>query len=224
MNKAFGLIELLFAIIVMSVAMLAIPPIMMQTTSNIEEIIKQEAIFQAYRTLYTIETYKWDEASTNENSSAPIKVSHILDVTNGDTELDRTNPGSTVRIGNFGVYDRRTFFPTVTYASTTLGLEAGETQKDDIDDFDGNSDTINKNVGEFLLNMNINQKVYYVSDNANYSSTTLTININASSSTASTNIKMIDLNVTDDSNNPVLVMRGFVCNIGEAPLLTKDAL
>jgi len=225
-RNAFGLIELLFAIIVMSVAMLAIPPILEQTTSNINEILKQEAIFQAYRTIYTIETYKWDEKTTLEGSTSTgvINIPHILDTTNGDTELNRTNPASVVRQGNFNVFTRRTFFPSPTYASTTLGLDAGETQKDDIDDFNGNIDIINKSTGNFVIDMRIRQNIYYISDNTNYSANNINININATPATASTNIKMIDINVTDASGGAILVMRGFTCNIGAAPLLKKDAL
>ena len=225
-RSALSLIELLFAIIVMSIAMLAIPSFLEQTTSAIDEILKQEAIFQASRTIQTIKTYKWDEKTTLEGSASTgvINIPHILDITNGDTKLNRTNPASVVRQGNFNVFIRRTFFPSPTYASTTLGLDAKETQKDDIDDFNDNIDIINKSTGNFVIDMRIRQNIYYISDNTNYNANNININIDATPATASTNIKMIDINVTDNKGNTLLVMRGFTCNIGAAPLLKKDTL
>ena len=213
------MIELIFAIVVMSIAMLAIPGIMEQTSSNLEAILKNEAIFQSYRTLGTIETYQWDERSIQP----PEQNSHILDVTNGDSELGRYTTGAKVRKGHFNVFDRRTFFDSTTYASASLGAEAGETQKDDIDDFNGNVDSFSKSSSGYKIDMRIRQRVYYISDAASYSGNTLTITMTASPATASTNIKMIDLNITDAAGKQFLAMRAFTCNIGSTKILTKVA-
>lgn len=198
--------------------MLAIPGIMEQTSSNLQEILKSEGIFQSYRTLGTIETYQWDDNSLKSSDDIP----HILDVTNGDSELNRMNPGAVVRKGNFNVTDRRIFFPNTTYASNTMGLESGEAKKDDIDDFNGNIDSFSKSSSGYKIDMKIFQKIYYVSDTASYSGTSLTISINPTPTTASTNIKMIDLNTTDANNKQFLAMRAFTCNIGYPKILTRD--
>lgn len=216
-----GMIELIFAIVVMSIAMLAIPAIMMQTSSNINEAIKQEAIFQAYRTIGTILTYKWDDKSVIGDDT---NTSHILDTTSSEDELNRTNAGSVVRIGNFYVTNRRTFFSSTRYASTPLGLESGETQEDDIDDFDGHTDSITAAPGEYAFSFNLTSSINYISDNNNYSQSTLNFTLPLSPSSSTTSIKLIELNVTDTDGNSILILRAFSCNIGELPApLKKDA-
>ena len=219
MRQAFGMIELIFAIVIIGIALLAIPPVLMQTTSSIEEIVKQEAIFQGYRTIGVIHTYKWDDRSVIGDDT---NYSHILDVTNGDDELNRTSSSSIVRVGNFNS-NRRVFFNTTRYASTTLGMEAGETDKDDFDDFNGNTDTITTTPGEFILTFDINQKVFYIADTADYNTTTLNITIPVTPAAASTNIKMVELNITQD-NKSIIVLRSFSCNIAEPipGLLSKE--
>ncbi len=218
MRSAFGMIELIFAIVVIGIAMLAIPPLLMQTTSSVEEIVKQEAIFQGYRTMGVILTYKWDDKSVVGNDN---NISHILDVTNGDSELNRTGSSSITRIGNFN-NPRRVFFSSTTYASNTLGLESGESDKDDIDDFNGNTDSITATPGEFALTFDIHQKVFYIDDNANYGASVINLSLPVTKATASTNIKMVELNITEN-NQTIIILRSFSTNIGEPKpgLLTK---
>lgn len=212
------MIELIFAIVVMSIAMLAIPPVLSQTSSNINEVIKQEAIFQAYRTIGTILTYKWDDKSVIGDDT---NTSHILDTTSNETELNRTNSGSVVRIGNFNVLDRRTFFSSTRYATDPLGLESGETEEDDIDDFDGHTDSITAAPGEYAFSFDLTSHIKYISDSADYTNSTLDITIPLTTANTTTSIKLIELNVTDTDGVPILVLRALSCNIGELPAPLK---
>ncbi|MRI57943.1 MAG: hypothetical protein C6H99_00370 [Epsilonproteobacteria bacterium] len=206
---AFSLLEFIFALVIIGFALLSIPNIFTQSSQAIQETIKQEAVFQGFRTISAILTYRWDEKSVVGSDD---NRSYILDVTNGDDELNRT--ATQTRKGHFNT-KRRTFFDTTTYATTSLGLEPGETTQDDIDDFNNNQDTITLTPGERLLSTTLKQKVYYISDSADYSATSLSLKIDTSSATPSTNIKMIQVTITDDKNTTIALLRAFTCNIGE---------
>ncbi len=214
MRRSFTLIELIFAIIVISIAMLAIPPLFRQLSTQTQESLKSEAVLQSYRTILSILTYAWDENSPSPDTNR----SFILDVTNGDSELDR-NGASRFRRADFGQKVSRKFFPNATYATTTLGPEGGD--EDDIDDFDGKVEHITKEAGDILLDMNLTTKVNYISDNANYSSATLGFTIPVASAAASTNIKLIEVNATS-ANGDLVILRAFSCNVGEPRLESKE--
>lgn len=213
-RRSFTLIELIFAVIVISIAMLAIPPLFRILSTQTQESLKSEAILQSYRTILSVLTYAWDENSPSPDTNR----SFILDVTNGDSELDR-NGVSRFRRADFGQKVSRKFFQNPTYATTILGPEGGD--EDDIDDFDGKVEHITKEAGDILLDMNLTTKVDYILDSANYSSSTLSFTIPTTSATASTNIKLIEVNATSPDGD-LVVLRAFSCNVGEPKLESKE--
>lgn len=89
-KRAFTLIELIFAIVVMSIVVMSLP-IMMRTTSDaIENNIVQEAIFAASAELMGASAYYWDTRSIED-----INVSggeRVIDV-DGNCNADRLRPG-----------------------------------------------------------------------------------------------------------------------------------
>jgi prepilin-type N-terminal cleavage/methylation domain-containing protein len=89
-KSAFTLIELIFAIVVMSIVVMSLP-IMMQTTSKaIEDSIVQEAIFAASAELMGASAYYWDTRSIED-----INVSggeRVIDV-DGNCNTDRLRLG-----------------------------------------------------------------------------------------------------------------------------------
>jgi len=208
-NKAFTLIELIFSIVVLSIAFLAIPQLFEISSANIEEILKDEATFQGIKTAKTIQTYFWDENSPNNDGN----FTYILDVQAGDSELDRYN-ATQYRIGNYILAKKRRFYDNPTFASTTLGSEATDTVYNDIDDFNNKIE----NITSSLVDLKVKTKIYYINDSANYSAHTINKTISASPQSQSTNIKMIDINITDSKNKSILVYRTISCNIGSAPI------
>ncbi len=225
MRVALTLIELIVAIVIIAIATLAIPGVLMEGTSALQSSTLIEPVFYLNRTMGAIVTYRWDENSQvgEENKT------HILDVSDlADNELNRTSPTSLTRIGNFNIDDRRNYFTSLTYASYPLGPDSGENSFadfDDIDDFNASVTQVRKQSGEFLSDFDIYTKVFYISDDANYSDTTLDFTISPTPALNSSNIKMIELHVTrPNSTKTIIVFRGFSCNIGEPDLLSKDVL
>jgi len=220
-KKAFTLIELIFTIVVLSIAFLAIPQLFTMTSLNIEQAIKDEATFQGIRSLYSVITYVWDEKSIDDNGSY-----RILD-TQGDIELNRTV--KPYRRGHYALYKSvidggsayrylgRRFYDNPTYASAALGSDAGDSSPDDIDDFNNQTETITS----LIQDLNVKIKVFYVSDSTNYDNHNVFFNIPVSSLGRTTNIKMIEVNVTTTDNKEVLVYRSLVCNLGSAKIKTR---
>lgn len=86
---AFTMIELIFAIVVIAIAVLSLPVMNQITARGIENSIVQEAIFAASAELMGASSYYWDDNSMND-----ISVSHLSRVINisGDC-VDQLRPG-----------------------------------------------------------------------------------------------------------------------------------
>ncbi len=215
-KKAFTLIELVVAIVVIGIAMMSVPLLLSQASKSNEFSINQEAILAATTKMDNILTYPWNET----NSSGVLKV---FDVTNGNINLSRyPDNNSTRRIGHFKEKYRRKFYDNITEANSTLGHDKGD-EFDDIDDFNGEYFSVqNGGTGDYLKELNLSVGVYYISDNANYSQhPILNFPLSISSTTPTTNIKMIEVNVTDKNHNLITKLKAFSANIGSYELLYR---
>jgi len=222
-RKGFTIIELIVAIVVIGIALMSVPLLLSQASKSDEFSLNQEAILAGSTKIGDILTYPWDDKLVSETN-----VKHILDVTNGDSELDRyPDNNHTRRKGNFKTNFRRKFDANTTYASTTLGRigDTNTTAYNDIDDFNGNSEIINGGgTGDYLMDLNLTTKVFYISDDANYSSSP-TLNfgdLNTSLATPTTNLKMIEVKVANKANHQTITtLRAFSANIGSYELLYR---
>ena len=87
---AFTIIELIFAIIVISIVVMSLP-IMIQTTSkSIEDNLVQEAIFAASAELIGATSYYWDRNSMQDSSLSNLE--RVIEVA-GACDTDRLRPG-----------------------------------------------------------------------------------------------------------------------------------
>lgn len=96
---AFTLIELIFAIVIMSIVVLSIPIIMRTNSDALEANIVQEAIFATSAKMMQVLSYPWDEHSIDSNNpGAPTKIVSIPGGSviynrykNGDGDINDTN-------------------------------------------------------------------------------------------------------------------------------------
>ena len=65
LRKAIAMIELIFAIVVMGIAMLAIPMITSQSSKGSESAMMQESISQASSNINMVLAKYWDNENTN---------------------------------------------------------------------------------------------------------------------------------------------------------------
>ncbi len=218
---AFTLIELIISITILAIVLLSLPPLFSSTSQNIEEVLKAEALNMAYTRNENIISYYWDEHSYDKNE----KRNFILD-TQGDRELDRYPNTSSVYRRTAAPYPgRRKFFPNVTNATlyNKLGTDTNEsdiTKYDDIDDFNNYTQIVHKNRGDYVIDFQLISQVYYVDDSTDYSQQVVSITITPTAMNRSTSIKMVETKA-DVGGNTIMVLRNFLCNIGETSLETK---
>ena len=240
MKKAFTLIEVIISIVIIAIAISAIPSVMKQTQKSSDLAIAQESILATTTKLYSIYSYRWDEKSgdTVEDPTV-VRIANVSD--SADPELSDTGDGS--RVGHV-IADGRNKFFTVSgdhNASLVANFGAGvdlnedgitpEIDFDDIDDFHGTSfnlttgalDTGGIGNVDYKRGLEMNATVGYVSDNVDYSTSNLALTF-ATAPLAdviqTTNIKMIEVRATAKvlDENITFLLRGYATNIGESPL------
>jgi len=212
LRRASSMIELVIAIVVMGIAITALPLMLTRTQENNTFSMQQEAILAARTQIGDILTYPWDENSANNG--------YVLDTNSTNNNFERN---STVRrVGHVVGNKRRKYSPTTLYADPTLGIEGSD--YNDIDDF--NSATV-REVEEtngstitgldYKFDFNMTTTVSYVSDTL-----TSPFILEAPSSIAgiTTNIKMIELHTQGDGIN--FKLRAYSANIGNGELLRRD--
>ncbi len=89
---AFTMIELIFAIVIISIAVISLPTITDATSKGIESNIIQEAVFAGSAELSAATSYYWDSRSMED-----INVSHFSRVIDTDTGVRCDNNSSSLR-------------------------------------------------------------------------------------------------------------------------------
>ncbi len=231
-RAAFSLIELVLAIVIIAISLMTIPLMLSQSTNNDSVSIMQESILATRTKMGNILSYQWDACSTIEEGVAGAETRlKVLDVINGDLELNRTIVENR-RIGHLPIDTRRRFHavtlnnPVGPIRPLALGSEVNKTN---ISGFDGNITqmlAVNNSTGfDYIRDFNITTNVSYVSDDTNYSRQRVNFDFNVSSSASitnvnlSTNIKMIEMNVQSAGVTP-FTLRAFSSNIGQSTLFS----
>ena len=199
--------------------MVAIPAILYQAMKSNEFSINQEALLAGVTKMGNILTYDWDENNTGSQA-----LKYVLDVTNGDNELNRYPDANSIhRIGHFMGEKRRRFASSSNYASNTLGSE--EAQPDDIDDFNGKQSTLITNVqsdSDYVKEFTFTTKIIYVEDDTSYLQNNIKYSFPITSHTGSTNIKMVEVKIVDKQNDEIItIFRSYATNIGSTNLLNR---
>ncbi|MDD5400776.1 MAG: type II secretion system protein [Sulfurimonas sp.] len=132
---AFTMIELIFAIVIISIAVLSLPVMIQVTSKGIENNIVQEAIFAASAELTGATSYYWDKNSMYDSNLS--RYSRVIDI-NDDCENNASNQRYRLRLGHIAQpYHRRclenlaidpadtndTIFPNLDNAATTGYLD-----------------------------------------------------------------------------------------------------
>jgi len=231
-RAGFSLIELVLSIVIIAIAVMSIPMMLQESAKNDRYSLLQESILAARTKMGNILSFRWDENSPDGSGSSQIL--RVLDVSNGDAELDRVT-GSIRRVGHIFANKRRRMKDLTSATRVSDPSDTGSI--DDIDDFDGNSSTVYMQNGAFGNSfdyldqaLEMNTTVSFVSDSANYASQNINFTFDTTTKAAltlanSTNIKMIELKVTTGVNAATpFIFRAFSSNIGQSRLITKDAL
>jgi len=232
LRPAVAMIELIFAIVVMGIVMLSVPQLLSTASNSGYVAIQQEGINEASTQMSIMMDYPWDENDTNGSHTT------VLNVTNGDNELDGTGTYQKRRAGT-PIHSHRLYksFDGSQFSASVIGLDGIETinDVDDIDDFNGTTVNLNevaastKDYIEKSNEINIVRTITYMDDNAtNYSTGgggTLNYSPTFTTATPSTNIKRLQVTLTSTSGvdelSKNITLHAFSCNIGTYTLKEK---
>ena len=221
-SKGFTLIEILVALIIIGIVATTLP-VMLQTTINTSKnAIKEEVFFQEFSLLQLINTMYFDENNTKDDN-----FYKDLNATGGDSELYIEKNATLVsyvgeynRIGKFEINNNILRSGTNATVSS-IGVDNGESSSadyDDVDDFNGYTDTVTTAFGNIVLHV----KVKYISDSANYSDKNISFNMNYNSNANKTNIKLITVYTNVDGIDINLSYPSM--NIGASKFLSLEEI
>lgn len=201
-RKAFTMIELIFAIVVLAVVMLTIPMMIQVNNKALEGNVAQEAIFLVSAVLSGTTTLLWDEASI-EGSVTGLSLSKILD-TGGDAVYNRVDVNTTLRSGGLDEDLHRNFFSDI--------ITPNQTQTITLTDVLNTTDT-SGTVGYKII-YSVDAKRGYIDDSPGtfvFSDTTL-----AAGTTSNVKMTQVEINATiDGTPRTISRLRAYTCNIGE---------
>ena len=216
-RSAIAMIELIFAIVVMGIALMSAPMLIATASKSTTVALQQEGINEAASRVSMILTYPWDQNDTNDSCIPPV-----LHVVNGDNELNESTANR--RIGVPVGSNSRTFkwCNGTELNASPIGKEGNEI--DDQDDFDGTTvhltaDATGSGGTDYIeqTTIDINTTVSYIGDSANYASKSFSYTPQSGSG-SSTNIKEIQVTLTSSSSETELqkniTLKAFSCNIG----------
>ena len=222
--KAFSLIELLVAIIILGIITTTIPLFLEALISSSKVTNKEEVFFSQFSLLSLINTKYFDENSTRGDN-----FYKDLNATLGDSELlnnfSSTNAGKICRIGKKDI-NNNIFRSGSKDSVSNIGIDENENKNnvltfDDIDDFNGYVEHIPFGVQSGGYDINVS--VTYLDDNATYSDNNISFNFNYIKEANLTNIKLIKLTtVLKDGTKIVLAYPN--CNIGASKLYSFEEI
>ena len=224
-RNAFTMIELIFAIVIMAIVIIALPRMMRTNSNALEANVNQEAIFGASAALMQTLSYPWDTNSPGNNGS----YNKIVAIPN------YTGTGDYGRyFNNSDQYD--------TNGSFRVGaiLEPGHRRFHDYNDSDANISGLTLNNPNPLCNtisttpfINNNpsaqgyKQAYATSTDVGYITDTSNANnifvFNSNGETNSpTNMKMVTVKIVNaTTDKPIVLLRSYSANIGETSFYSR---
>ena len=216
-RKGIAMIELIFAIVIMSFVMLSLPIIMMQVKQSTDLAIKQESIALISSQVNLILTHHWDDVQTRGNNS-----SYILKTNSGNKKIE-FNPLTNLKGNRVTFKTSRRYSTESLFASDVLTLEKDKDSiylDDDIDDFNNKKMTLTIEASESAseskyldTKVNLNTVVSYAKYVGDMSDPNIVLT-NGGVSVVSTNIKSVNTLLTTPNSKTKIRLKGFSTNIG----------
>ncbi len=238
LRPASAMIELIFALVVMSIAILSAPMMLESANKSNNVAFEQESIAIIASHASSMLTYAWDEQNT-QTHPAP---NSILAVVTGDKELDGNNTHIGLRQTNLSNATVTGTFGMNKENEVTGGVTHFEALPDDVDDFHAVEANLSiakagdqkSTQGDFMdLSVRMRSSVTYLDDTANYIACGSPDGCAFSKPTeaswaampGSTNIKLITTTLTSSNvEGKRITLRAFMCNIGAAQPNTRAGI
>lgn len=209
MRRAFTMIELIFAIVIIAVVMLTIPMMIQVNNKALEGNVAQEAIFLVSAVLSETTTLLWDDNSLEGNATA-VSLSKILDVDALGSSYGRIDENSSIRVGGLNEDLHRRFFDynisNPTLHTPALADNAVITLAHDI------SNSVAEATG-YKSSFIITAKRQYVPDTY---ATPFVFTAGAPGVQSNMKMTQVEINATIDGTPLTIArLRAYTCNIGE---------
>ena len=185
MKKGLTLIELIFTIVIISFIFSVIPKIFQISNQSLAFSSKEDALFNMYSQIMDIVIKEYDENNTQYDD---ILLS-------GENSVLECNSTTGYRVGGFK--GSRNCFNDI--GESSIGLDANEPPRDDIDDYNG----LNYQIYSGHKEYNLSVSVGYSDDNFSYdySNQKMDFNFTNRSDNTASNIKRVYVRVFDKDNN-----------------------
>jgi len=221
-RPAIAMIELIFAIVIMGIALMSAPMLISSAAQSTSAALQQEGINEAASRINMILTYPWDQNDVNDSCIPPV-----LHVAAGDSELNASgNSGRRVGVP-IGTNSHTFYCGSSEFNASNMTIDG----LDDIDDFSGTTTLVTESSGsggtDYIEQdtVQILTGIAYINDTADYANSPLTYvpgDVNGSS----TNIKEIKVTLTSTSSaselNKTITLKAFSCNIGGYEYASKE--
>jgi len=191
---AFTMIELIFAIVVISIAVITLPMMAQMTSKGIEDNIVQEAIFAASAELMGATGYYWDANSMYDHNLSHLE--RVIDIGGASCNADRLRPGHVNQPYHRRCLDDSTIPPLDTISTIFPNL----------------NNLTDRALFENVLAAGSRETGYKGSYN-----TVVNISNDNGTGGADNNIKKITVTITDSATPPndITVLSAYSANIGE---------
>ena len=239
MRKGIALIELIFAIVVIAIALISVPNLIRTTVKASNQVVTQESVSNVASHLDMIMSQFWDENSTDPRYNNPVLVTNSPYLKEYSYSVGPMKFFLGRRVGSplssprrFALVDINGTKVKLT-ATTHLGKDGNESEPNDIDDFNNQEiglqlrEAASVENGDYKdIKVDIQTVVNYVSDRPSggmmptYNMDVLNFdNPFDNIENNSTNIKTITVTLTSQNNpDEKIVLRAFSCNIGSSQL------
>ena len=245
-RPAIAMIELIFAIVIMGIALMSAPMLISTASKSSIMALQQESVAAGIAQMAMIMTAEWDHMDTNATIGEPVLQtdSTIFNQCTGGATKPKgvTSDSGRYCLGLDG---------SGPYSASTLGTDGsvGESLSyDDVDDYHGQTysvniyagDTYPTHLGDYIdVNISIASNIYYGDDTprnssdatGTYGETTTFANPfrHNNPTVGTTNIKLIHVQLT--SANPIaeiadkqINFSAFMCNVGAPkPLISNES-
>jgi len=220
-RAAFTFIELIFAIVIISVVVMSLPIISTFLTKNTETNLVQEAIFAASTELNELTSYHWDDNSLDENAS----LAAVINVDNSCEDDNTSNryhfrPGHILQPYHRRCVDDLTLNAADSNISETIAVdEVAQVLKTALEDMSNASLQATaegyKDVYKTLISVEHNTSKL----------TNIQINNSApttSNTTLSKNVKKITVLIKSQDDTNLSSLSTYITNIGEVDFYKRS--
>ncbi len=175
MRRGLSLIELIFTIVIIAIVFTVIPKVILSLNKSDKFSIRQDALFNGFSLVQMISKLPWDE-----NNTANIDILHT------NSNYFDCNQTTTRRIGSF--VGSRSCENNLSASAISSDGVADYNLFNDVDDFNG----ADINASYYGLRVGVK----YIPDSVVYSGQKAIFDLNDTNQSNSTNIKMVDVNIS----------------------------